>query len=61
VEGEPDVLIDRGAVQTDRLRKEFVTRAELEVAAHKQGFASRLDQISAELTALRPRETQADA
>src|SRR5215470_7372547 len=40
VEGEPDVLIDKGVIQMDRMRKELVTRAELEVAAHKQGFGS---------------------
>ena len=40
VEGDPDVLIEHGVVQTDRLRKELITIAELESAAHKQGFAS---------------------
>jgi uncharacterized membrane protein YcaP (DUF421 family) len=40
VEGEPDVLIDHGVVQTDRLRKELITTIELEAAAHKQGFSS---------------------
>jgi uncharacterized membrane protein YcaP (DUF421 family) len=40
VEGEPDVLIDRGRVRLDRLRRELLTRTELETAAHKQGFGS---------------------
>jgi len=88
VGGDPDVLIENGVVQEDRLRKELISRAELEAAAHKQGFASlneidraildpggsvcflakkptpeterhreliaRLDQLSAQLSALRP-------
>jgi uncharacterized membrane protein YcaP (DUF421 family) len=44
VEGEPEILIDNGAVQHDRLRGELITIHELEAAAHKQGFAS-LDEI----------------
>ena len=40
VEGEPDVLIENGAVRHDRLRDELITLVELEAAAHKQGFAS---------------------
>jgi len=44
IEGEPDVLIDGGVVRLDRLKKEFITRSELEAAAHKQGFGS-LDEI----------------
>ena len=40
IEGEPDVLIDRGEVKLDRLRAESLTRAELEAAAHRQGFGS---------------------
>ena len=44
VEGDADVLIENGVVNTDRLRKELITRAELESAAHKQGFAS-VDEI----------------
>jgi uncharacterized membrane protein YcaP (DUF421 family) len=38
------VLIDHGEICVDALRKELITRAELEAAAHKQGFAS-LDEI----------------
>jgi uncharacterized membrane protein YcaP (DUF421 family) len=40
VEGDPDVLIENGTVLIDRLRRELITRNELEAAAHKQGFAS---------------------
>lgn len=88
LEGAPTVLIDHGVLQKRRLEGEHVTQAELETAAHKQGFASlheidravldpggsiaffakeptpqtvrheeimkRLDQISAQLAALRP-------
>jgi uncharacterized membrane protein YcaP (DUF421 family) len=44
IEGDPDILIDNGVVQMDRLKKELITRSELEAAAHKQGFAG-LDEI----------------
>lgn len=40
VEGDPDVLIDHGRILEDRLKKELLTRQELETAAHRQGFAS---------------------
>jgi len=40
VEGDADILIDNGVIDSKRLRKELITRAELESAAHKQGFAS---------------------
>jgi uncharacterized membrane protein YcaP (DUF421 family) len=40
VEGDADVLIENGQVRADRLKKELITPAELEIAAHKQGFAS---------------------
>jgi uncharacterized membrane protein YcaP (DUF421 family) len=40
VEGEPVVLIEDGRLQEDRCLAELITRAELEAAAHKQGFAS---------------------
>jgi uncharacterized membrane protein YcaP (DUF421 family) len=40
VEGEPDVLIDQGRVQEDRLKKELLTKHELEIAAHRQGFGN---------------------
>jgi len=38
VEGEPDVLIDHGHIQENRLNKELLTKHELETAAHRQGF-----------------------
>jgi uncharacterized membrane protein YcaP (DUF421 family) len=44
IEGEPDILIEGGVIQADRLKSEMITRAELEAAAHKQGFSS-LDEI----------------
>jgi uncharacterized membrane protein YcaP (DUF421 family) len=40
VEGDADALIEKGRIKFDRLEKEVITRAELEIAAHKQGFAS---------------------
>jgi uncharacterized membrane protein YcaP (DUF421 family) len=40
VEGDADVLIDRGRILEDRLKKELLTRHELETAAHRQGFNS---------------------
>jgi uncharacterized membrane protein YcaP (DUF421 family) len=44
VEGSEDVLIDNGELLHDRLKKELITIAELQEAAHKQGFSS-LDDI----------------
>src|SRR5712692_6423680 len=44
VEGDPDVLLEKGVIRTDRLEKELITLAGLESAAHKQGFGS-LDEI----------------
>jgi uncharacterized membrane protein YcaP (DUF421 family) len=44
VEGDADILIDRGVVREDRLKKELLTRTELETAAHRQGFSG-LDEI----------------
>jgi uncharacterized membrane protein YcaP (DUF421 family) len=44
VEGQPDLLIENGAIQVDRLRRELITRLDLETAAHKQGFAT-LDEV----------------
>jgi len=44
VEGDPDVLIDSGVVQLDRLKKELITLSELQSSAHKQGFAT-LDEV----------------
>ena len=44
VEGEPELVMEHGELKMDRLKQELITRAELEVAAHKQGFSS-LDDI----------------
>src|SRR5438132_5620744 len=44
VEGEPEVLIEKGVLRKDRLKKELITLPELEAAAHRQGFGS-LDEI----------------
>ncbi len=44
VEGDSDVLIEGGQIRLDRLRGEVITLAELESAAHKQGFTS-LDEV----------------
>jgi uncharacterized membrane protein YcaP (DUF421 family) len=38
VEGEEDVLIDKGKVQEKNLQRELLTKHELEIAAHRQGF-----------------------
>ncbi len=40
VEGRADVLIENGKVRTQHLRKELITMAQLQAAAHKQGFSS---------------------
>ncbi|MBI2266947.1 MAG: DUF421 domain-containing protein [Armatimonadetes bacterium] len=40
VEGDPDTLILKGKPIKANLKKELITLAELETAAHKQGFAS---------------------
>ena len=40
VEGDEDVLIENGQIHTDHLKNEVITLAELEMAAHKQGFES---------------------
>jgi uncharacterized membrane protein YcaP (DUF421 family) len=40
VEGACDELITDGKIRHDRLKKELLTQAELETAAHRQGFAS---------------------
>jgi uncharacterized membrane protein YcaP (DUF421 family) len=40
VEGRADALIENGKVRTQHLRKELITMAQLEAAAHKQGFRS---------------------
>jgi len=40
VEGDEDVLIENGQINTEHLKQEIITLAELEMAAHKQGFES---------------------
>jgi uncharacterized membrane protein YcaP (DUF421 family) len=40
VEGDADVLIEAGKVYEDRLKKELITKVQLEAAARKQGFES---------------------
>lgn len=40
VEGKADVLIENGKVRTQHLKSELITVAELQAAAHKQGFGS---------------------
>jgi uncharacterized membrane protein YcaP (DUF421 family) len=44
VEGQPEVLICNGKVDEELLKKDVITRAELEAAAHRQGFAT-LDEV----------------
>jgi len=44
IEGDADILVENGVIQMERLKKELITRSELEAAAHKQGFTS-LDEI----------------
>jgi uncharacterized membrane protein YcaP (DUF421 family) len=44
VEGEEAVLIDHGRLQEEHLKNELLTRQELEIAAHRQGF-NNLDEI----------------
>src|SRR4029079_8197571 len=43
IEGKCDELITDGKIRHDRLKKELLTEAELETAAHRQGFASLKD------------------
>jgi uncharacterized membrane protein YcaP (DUF421 family) len=40
IEGNCDVLIEGGKVQHENLKRELLTVAELETAAHRQGFSS---------------------
>jgi uncharacterized membrane protein YcaP (DUF421 family) len=40
LEGNPDVLINKGRVVTGILKKDLITKQELEAAAHRQGFGS---------------------
>ncbi len=43
VEGDADVMIENGRVVRPALKKNLITRPELEAAAHRQGFASLAD------------------
>ena len=43
VEGQSDVLVEKGAVRPERLKKELITLHQLEAAARKQGFDSLAD------------------
>jgi len=40
VEGNSDVLIENGMIRPERLKKELISRTQLEAAARKQGFES---------------------
>jgi len=40
VEGKADLLIEGGQLRPEHLKKELITRAQLEAAARKQGFGS---------------------
>jgi uncharacterized membrane protein YcaP (DUF421 family) len=40
VEGRADILVEDGKVQAQHLKKELITKSQLEAAARKQGFAS---------------------
>ena len=44
IEGDPDVLIEDGEIQPERLKRELITVAALEAAAYKQGLSS-LDEV----------------
>jgi len=43
VEGNADVLIENGMLRPERLKKELISRTQLEAAARKQGFESLSD------------------
>lgn len=40
VEGRPSVLVAQGKLNREQMQRELITRGELEVAAHRQGFGS---------------------
>ena len=44
IEGVEDVLIDQGQMQEKVMERESIGRTELEIAAHRQGYAS-LDEV----------------
>ncbi len=39
VEGSPTVLMQHGRLLREEMQRELITKSELEIAAHKQGFA----------------------
>lgn len=43
VEGEADLLLENGEIRRDGLKRNLITRPDLEGAAHRQGFASLAD------------------
>jgi uncharacterized membrane protein YcaP (DUF421 family) len=43
IEGDADILVEKGKVRKDRLRHELITESELEAAARRQGFTSLKD------------------
>jgi uncharacterized membrane protein YcaP (DUF421 family) len=43
VEGEEELLVSRGKINQKNLRRETITLAELEIAAHRQGISSLAD------------------
>lgn len=43
IEGTEDILIDHGEVNKKMLDRDIISLAELEIAAHRQGFASLAD------------------
>lgn len=43
IEGDEDVLIERGKLRTQRLKAELITVSELEARAHQEGFRSLKD------------------
>src|ERR1051325_7118976 len=40
VEGDATVLVEKGVIDDDQLKKELITRGELQAAAFKQGFSA---------------------
>jgi len=49
IEGRPDFLVEKGLVDEGALKKELITRSELEEAAHRQGIESLAEVERAEL------------
>ena len=49
VEGDEDILIENGKILPEILKRDIISKNELEIAAHKQGYASLDDIESARL------------